>query len=141
MNQDMQNARAKLASGQFTCVLCRDDHTITSTARGVRPLVELLETGTLSGYSAADKVVGKATAFLYVLLKVRAVYAPVMSHPAIAVLDRYGIEVSYDTATDRIFNRDRSGFCPMETAVQGIETPEQARDAVLAALKTGIHRT
>lgn len=141
MNQDMHNARAKLASGRFTCVLCRDGHTITSTARGVRPLVELLEHGSLPGYSAADKVVGKATAFLYVLLNVRAVYAPVMSRSAIQVLLEHDIEVLYDTAVDAIFNRDRSGFCPMETAVRDISDPIQARDIILTTLKTGIHRT
>ena len=138
----IEKARKLLDQGGYTCVVCGENLTLTARERGVKPLADWLEEGrNLAGCWAADKVVGKATAFLYVLLKVRAVYAPVMSRPAIGVLDRYGIEASYDTATDRIFNRDRSGFCPMETAVQDIETPESARDAVLAALKTGIHRT
>ena len=130
MNQDMQNARAKLASGQFTCVLCRDDHTITSTARGVRPLVELLETGTLSGYSAADKVVGKATAFLYCLLGVSGVYAGVMSQGAAQVLANAGIHWEADHLVPGIINRAGTGPCPFEAAVQEISQPHQAMTAI-----------
>lgn len=141
MNQDLQNARALLSSGDFTCVLSRGAHTITCTTRGVRPLVDLLSVGTLPGYSAADKVVGKATAFLYVLLGVRSVYAPVMSRPALEVLRSHGIEAICDNVVDAIFNRDHTGFCPMETAVREIQEPEPAHKAILNTLKQGIHRS
>ena len=140
MNQDLYKARIILSEGVNTCVLCQGSHTIRCTARGVRPLVDLLQEGIDEGFSAADKVVGKATAFLYVLLKVRAVYAPVMSRPAIQVLQDHGIEIFYDIAVDAIFNRDRTGFCPMETAVREINDPKLARDTVMETLKNGIHR-
>ena len=140
MNHDLINAKQQLATGQFTCVLCKGDHTITATARGVRPLVELLQEGTLPGYSAADKVVGKATAFLYVLLGVTAVYTPVISAPALAVLQRFGIAASCDMVVEAIFNRDRTGFCPMETAVRNIDDPAAAHARVLEVLSRGIHK-
>jgi hypothetical protein len=140
MNQDLFAAKQQLATGQFTCVLCKDGHTITATARGVRPLVDLLQEGTLPGYSAADKVVGKATAFLYVQLGVKAVYAPVISAPALAVLQRFGIDASCDSVVDAIFNRDHTGFCPMETAVRDIDDPAAAHQRVLEVLARGIHK-
>jgi len=140
MNQDLQYAKQQLATGAFTCVLCKDSHTITATARGVRPLVDLLQEGTLPGYSAADKVVGKATAFLYVLLGVTAIYTPVISAPALAVLQRFGIDTSCDMVVDAIYNRDRTGFCPMETAVRDIEDPAAAHKRVLEVLARGIHK-
>lgn len=140
MNQDLLNAKQQLATGQFTCVLCKDSQTITATARGVRPLVDLLAEGTLPGYSAADKVVGKATAFLYVLLGVRTVYAPVISAPALAVLQRFGVDASCDKVVEAIFNRDRTGFCPMETAVRDLDDPAAAYARVLEVLRQGIHR-
>lgn len=140
MHQDLTKARQLLHTGKYTCVLCRGQSTLTSTARGVRPLVEFLHRGTLEGYSAADKVVGKATAFLYVLLGVCAVYTPVVSKPAFEVLRSHNIEIICDSIVPAIFNRDRSGFCPMESAVQHIHDPIQAKAAIENAMVNGIHR-
>lgn len=134
MNEDLRRARQLLEQGTYTCVLCRDQAVRTCTARGIRPLLELLDEGSWQGYSAADKVVGKATAFLYTLLGVRAVYAPVMSEAAIEILERSGIAVSYEAAVPAIFNRDRTGFCPMETAVREISDAREALTAIRATL-------
>ena len=69
MSADLTRARALLAQGEYTVVLCRDDVTYTDTRRGVAPLLALLDSGTdVGGFSAADKVVGKAAAFLYLRL-------------------------------------------------------------------------
>ena len=75
-----EKAKTLLAEGGYTCVICGGDKVYTSHERGVKPLLELLEQGAeLKGFSAADRVVGKAAAFLYVLLGVSAVYAGVIS--------------------------------------------------------------
>ena len=79
----------------------------------------------LKGFSAADKVVGKAAAILYVLLKVEAVYAPVMSEGAISVLAENGISAFYDKKVSRIINRTGDGLCPMEQAVSDVTDPEE----------------
>lgn len=130
MNEDLRRARALLEQGTYTCVLCRSEHTHTSTARGVRPLLELLGTGDWAGYSAADKVVGKATAFLYILLGVRAVYAPVASEPAVRVLRTHGVELVCGIVVPAIANREGTGLCPMESAVREIEEPAAALAAI-----------
>jgi hypothetical protein len=104
--------------------------------RGIRPLLELLENGTdLHGYSAADKVVGKAAAFLYCLLGVKALHAGVISQPALAVLEATGIVVRYSTLVPAIRNRTGDGFCPMETAVWDLSDPALAPDAIRNALQ------
>ena len=118
MENDLIKAKYLLSEGGYTCVLCRGDICRTSTARGVRPLVEFLDEGIFRDFSAADKVIGKATAFLYVLLGVRAVYTPVISESALEILLAQGIRVEFDLAVPAIFNRTRTGFCPMETAVR-----------------------
>lgn len=103
--------------------------------RGVQPLVEWLSAGTdLHGFSAADKVVGKATAFLYVLAGVKEVYAPVMSEKARDVFMEYGIGFECKEVVDAIINRTGTGICPMEHAVTEIETPEEAYLAVRRTL-------
>lgn len=133
MNEDLRRAQHLLEEGDYTCVLCKGDNIKTCTARGIRPLMELLDTGDWANFSAADKVVGKATAFLYVLLRVRAVYTPVASESAVQILKAHGIELFCDLTVPAIFNRDRTGFCPMESAVREIEDPQTALLAIRAA--------
>lgn len=137
MNENAIKARSLLESGGYTCVLCRDEAVLTDTRRGIRPLLELLENpGQLSGYSAADKVVGKAAAFLYHLLGVDFVYAQVISQPAADVLTQYGIATEYASLVPAIRNRDNTGFCPMETAVLYIDDPNAALAAVRQVLNS-----
>ena len=88
-----------------------------------------------SGYSAADKVVGKATAFLYCLLGVTAVYTPVISQAALQVLTQHGIATEYDLCVPAIFNHRKDGFCPMETATRDISDPKQALCAIRSTLE------
>lgn len=124
---DLIRAKELLLSGGYTCVLCRGDDIHTATARGVKPLMDWLDSGLeLKGCSAADKVVGRATAFLYVLLGVRAVHALVMSSPAMEVLRTNGIEASCDREVPGIINRRGDGQCPFEEAVLGIDDPLEA---------------
>ena len=133
---DLEHAKSLLQEGSFTLALVKREETITSYERGVKPLLTLLDEGKdLSGYSSADRVVGKAAAFLYVLLGVKAVYADVLSTLAEGVLRGHGIAVEALTRTERIFNRAKNGFCPMETAVENISDPQSALLAIKAKLK------
>lgn len=131
---DWEKAKSMLQSGGYTCVLCNGDRVYTSNLRGVRPLLEMLETD-VSGFYAADKVVGKATALLYCLLNVRAVHASVISQAALQVLQRGGIAVSWDSLVDYIKNRSGDGRCPMEQATEGIDDPQKALIAIQQKLK------
>lgn len=74
MRTDLKKAAEMLKNGAYTCVLCKDEEIITCAERDVKPLLDLYDSGNdLKGFSAADKVVGKAAAFLYVLLGVKAI--------------------------------------------------------------------
>ena len=133
---DLQNCRRILHDGGYTCVLCKGDNVRTSTKRGVAPLMELLEQqADVQLWSAADKVVGKATALLYRLLGVRAVYALIISESALEALQAGGIEVAYDTLVPYIVNRAGDGRCPMETATADLRDPALAPAAIKAKLK------
>ncbi len=132
---DLHTAAELLSQGCFTCVLRREQQTVTSTQRGVAPLLRWLENGTdLSGFSAADKVVGKAAAFLYCLLGVREVYAPVMSKAALEVLTAHGIAAHWEILADGIINRSKTGPCPMEAATGAIQDPQAALEAIRQTL-------
>lgn len=139
MKADITKAAGILGDGQYTCVLCKEDTIYTSTERGVKPLLYWLDNGIdLKGFSAADKVVGNAAAFLYVLLGVKEVYAPVMSEAAVSTLSRNGIRYQCGESVKSIINRAGTGNCPMEEAVCGITVPTEALGAIrrrLAELK------
>lgn len=131
MDNNLLKAREILQTGDYTCVVCREDTVYTTTLRGVAPLLDWLDDGTnLAGFSAADRVVGRGAAFLYCLLKVNAVYARVMSHPAAEVLRAYGIEAYADTFVEGIINRTGSGPCPFEAAVMDIHNAQEALTAI-----------
>lgn len=130
---DLSKAKALLEAEGYTCVLCLGEQIHTSFHRGVQPLMELLETD-VSGFSAADKVVGKATALLYCLLGIRQLYAKVISDAAIDVLQAHGIPVQWETRVRYIVNRTGDGRCPMELATEHISDPAMAPAAIRAKL-------
>ncbi len=133
---DLESAKVRLLAEDYTCVLCKGQQAYTSRQRGVRPLVCWYAGGTaLEDFSAADKVVGKATAFLYVLLKAKAVYAGVISRTALEVLEKNGIAAEYGSLVENIINRKGDGICPFEEAVLEIQKPEQAYPAIRAKMQ------
>ena len=116
-----------------TCALVGEGRTLCSTKRGVAPLLAWLENEeNCQGMFAADKVVGRAAAFLYVLLGVSEVHALVLSESAEEVLLRFKIPYSFEEKVPAIRNRSGDGFCPMEQAVLEIDEPN---DALLAIKK------
>lgn len=128
---NLTKAKHLLESGNYTCVVCKEDTIYTTSQRGVAPLLSWLDSGTdLTGFSAADRVVGRGAAFLYCLLGVKEVYARVMSHPAAEVLHSYGINASADTFVEGIINREGTGPCPFEATVMDIQEAEKALNAI-----------
>ena len=131
MSADLARARALLAQGEYTVVLCRGDATHTDTRRGVAPLLALLDNGTdVVGFSAADKVVGKAAAFLYLRLGVAILHAAVISTSALDLLAAHGVTATYDTLVPAIRNRAGDGYCPMETVTLPLTDPVEAEIAI-----------
>jgi hypothetical protein len=136
---DIEKAKELLQHGKYTCVLCKGDTVYTSTLRGVAPMVEWISSGKdLNGFSAADKIVGKASAMLFLLAGVKEVYAPVMSEEAINTLSHHGIRCFCDTRTDNIINRAGTGSCPMEQAVRDIQEPSAAFEAIKRTINSVI---
>ena len=127
MKQDLDRAKTLLVQEGHTCVLCQGDAMYYSDERGVNPLLTFLESEhSFIGFSAADKVVGKATAFLYVLLQVSALHACVISEGALEVLVAHHLPVTYDTLVPHIINRTHDGICPFEATVQNTSDPSAA---------------
>lgn len=131
MKSDTIRAKEIMETHNFTCVLCKDDIMYTSSERGVKPLLNFIENNiNCAGLCAADKIVGKAAAMLYVLLGVDEVYADVMSEAGIKMLNEHNIKPYYNTSVKSIRNRKNTGICPMEETVQFLSIPEEGLKAI-----------
>lgn len=118
-------------------VLTRGGQTVyESTDSGIKPLVTAIDSGAdYSGCDAADRIVGKAAAYLYLLLRVKRVCACVMTFAAKNILTENGIECDADTFAENIVNRKGDGLCPMETAVANADNPNAALSAIRDKIK------
>lgn len=124
---DLKKAEFLLKENNCSCVLCRGSETLIRYESGISPLVSFVESGRdFSGFCAADRIVGKAAALMYNLMRIKSVYGEVMSKKAAAVFDRAGIDYEYAVLTDEIINRAGTGPCPMEIAVSDTDDPDDA---------------
>lgn len=135
MSELVAVARQKLFDGGYTCVILTDDGEYTSFERGVKPLIECLESErSFEGAVAADKCVGAGAAHLYVLLGVSAVWANIISASALEVLETAGIKAYYEKCVPYIINRKGDGVCPIESAVKDAKSSAEAYDLIIDAL-------
>ena len=123
------------ALGGHTLALCKDGGIITSDKRGVAPMVGFIREGKeLHGYSAADKVVGKAAAMLFIKAGITALHAVTLSKSAEALLKSHGVTVSCDTSAEYIINRDKTGMCPREQTVLDTDDIEKGTKLIMQKL-------
>ncbi len=133
---DLKTAEKLLIGENLTLLIFNGDQVIKSSERGVLPLLKLIDRNqNLIGFTAVDKVVGKAAAYLYCILQVDGVHALTISKSAKQVLEDLNIKVSYNILTDCIINRKGSGKCPMESAVETCENQFDALNRIKQKLK------
>ncbi len=131
INKITQTAKEVLLKNNYTCVLLSEKAEYHSTLRGVKPLVGFLESNEdFNGFCAADKTVGLGAAHLYILLGVKSVWANVMSRSARKLLEQNGICTFCENEVPYIINRRGDGACPVETAVKGITSSNQAFEVI-----------
>ena len=136
MNTNLEKAKEMLILGDYTCVLFNGTQKHYSNQKGVRPLIEFLESNIdFSDYCAADKVVGAGAAHLYVLLKVKSVWANVISSPAKEIFKSNNIAIFFESEEPHIINRTGDGICPIEECVTGITNSNAALEAIQKRLK------
>lgn len=132
----LERAIQLLKDEDLTCVVVGPERIIPSRARGIAPLLTLLEQEpeALAGAAVADRIIGKAAAMLCAAGGVAAVYGEVMSEAGLAMLKAQGIPAEYGTLVKEIRNRTDTGLCPMEQTVLDLEAPEQAAPALRRTL-------
>ena len=136
ISKDLEKAIQLLDSKKYTLVIYENGKFDFSIERGVKSLVSIYESGSrLANAHVADKVIGKAAACMYVLLKAKEVFAYVLSSSAKKVLERFNIPIFYDAEVPFIINRTKTDLCPLEKAVLDIDEPIDAYRAIVEKLK------
>ena len=115
-----------LHSGGYSCVIVNGEVRRTFTQRGVADLYDLLnlEHDFLQGASIADKVVGKGAAALMILGGIKELYTDIISSKALELFRQSDVKVGFKQEVPFIWNRDRTGWCPVETMCSDVETAE-----------------
>ena len=136
MNAKLKKTKEILIANKYTCVLFDGDNICYSQKRGVKPLIEFLEsTVNFSNYCAADKVIGAGAAHLYVLLGIKHIWAGVVSSAAKSILEANDISVTFVNTVPHIINRTGDGICPIEQCVNGISDSNLALEKIKNKLK------
>ena len=99
----------------------------THTNRGVQDLLQLIsdQPERLQGAVVADKIIGKAAAALMATGGAKEVHTNVICTPAKELFEKKGILVFATEEVPMILNRDRSGMCPIDSQLEGIESIEE----------------
>lgn len=122
-----------LHSGGYSCVIANNGKVRTFTQRGVADLYDLLtqEPEFLKGALIADKVVGKGAAALMVLGGVKELYTDIVSSKAMELFRASGVKVGFAQEVPFIWNRDHTGWCPVEALC----SEEESAEAILPLIR------
>lgn len=106
--------------------------------RGLVPLLKLFDAGKISGAIVMDKVLGRAAAAICAEGGAVKVFTPLAGKGAVELLEKRGIPFVAEKTVDVVLNREKSGSCPMEAAVSGIDDPKRMIEALRKVLKNGL---
>lgn len=136
MNQDLERAKETMIFDGYTCIITHENIMFKSKDKGVQPLLDWLYSGNkYTGWRLCDKVVGKAAAYLHIILGVREIYADVISEPAKKLLEDNNVVVNAAEIVPEILNDAKDGPHPLETAVENITDINDSIMTIELALK------
>ena len=127
-----------LHTGGYSCVIANEGKILTFNQRGVADLYDLLtrEPEFLKGALIADKVVGKGAAALMILGGIKELYTDVVSSNAMDLFQTSDVKVDFVQEVPFIWNRDHTGWCPVETMC----SEEESAEAILQLIRGFLER-
>ncbi|BAL80567.1 DUF1893 domain-containing protein [Caldisericum exile] len=133
--------KKSIVEANLNLAIFMDNELIYSdTMTGISPIFNFVKENlnnlkNLKNLYIGDRIVGKAGAMLISLLKPKYVYAHILSKSGKEILERYKIDFEFDTLTNYIINRDKTGLCPFENAVLNVSDPLTAISIIEETLK------
>lgn len=136
MHDDLERAKEMMIFDGYTCVITLDGVAFKSKEKGLQPLLDWMYSGNkYTGWRLCDKVVGRAAAYLHIILGVREIYADVISAPAKQLLEENNVAVNAAEIVPEILNETMDGPNPLETAVENITDVNDSIMAIELAIK------
>lgn len=128
----LQQLQKKLKDDQATLVAQIKEDIYESHLHGIGPILNPMkeDINFFEDAIVVDKIIGKATAMLLILSKVKYVYAYVMSEKAKDIFDMYHVDYDYEDIVPYIINRTHDGMCPMEKTVYDMTDLNEAFEAL-----------
>lgn len=129
--KDLVEAIERLRQGRLALVFVKEGRVVAETGTGgIAGYLEVLEKKPkgLEGSASADRIVGKASAFLSLAAGVSSLYGEVISSGAIGLLRARRIPYWYGLKVPFVMNRTRTGLCPFEGAVLDVDDPVVAME-------------
>jgi hypothetical protein len=137
---DLEIAKKRLSKDGLTLSIVKDGEVIFETiSHGVSGFLEAVEKfgDELEGASVADRIVGRAVALLCVYVKLRAVYAIVLSRNAEELLEESMVHHEWKRLVENILDANKTELCPFERLAMEISSPKGAYKR-LKALQTSL---
>ena len=127
----------KLNEEELSLIANRQGEIYTSQLHGIGPIINPMKEYLYYFEDAivVDKVIGKATAMLLILSKVKYIYAYVLSEKAKEILDQNQVDYDYEKLVPYIINRTHDGMCPMEQTVYNLTDLNEAYEALIQKQK------
>jgi hypothetical protein len=126
---DLETAKTLLNHKQLTLVIVKNGKTIFETqSRRISGFITAIEQfgQKLESASLADKVAGKAVAFLCVYAGMNSIYAETLSRKAKDILEKNGITHEWKELVDNILDENKTNMCPFEKEAASITDPKEA---------------
>jgi ferredoxin len=127
--------KSLIAAGRSIAVARDGVICATSDERGIVPAMKMLDSGRLKGALVVDKIVGRAAAAIFIAGGTKKVYAAVMSRAAKELLESKGVAAQADETVETVINRAKTGPCPMESAVEGLNDVETMVETLRKAIR------
>lgn len=114
---------------------------ITLQGNGVKPLFDFVEKNKMNlerfhGLFWGDRVIGRASAMLFLFLKPSFVYGQIISEGAIKIFEQNNIKFSFGGKVPFIENKDKTDICPFEKAVSNANSKEEAFEIIKNTLES-----
>ncbi len=127
MTKEIEQAIQILREHHTSVVIINNGKIYESEKRGILPLLDFLENPEImKGASAADKVIGRAAAFLMIKGGIADLHAILTTDGAIELMKKAGVSFTYDKKVPYIKNRTETDMCPMEKCVLDVTDAEMA---------------
>jgi hypothetical protein len=128
-SSDLRYAKRELHQNDLNLVIVKKRKILFETrSPGIGGFLLAIENvGTeLVDASVADRIVGRAAAFLCTYVRIASVFAVTISAVGLEVLRENGIYCEYKDLVPHILNSAQTDICPFEDLVSGLRDPEEA---------------